>query len=574
MPYKTKILQLLYIFLGLGLFLLPLIHAWMIYPLAIENINTSYSALGGILPWSDAHGYYEGANHFLENGYLNAWNTRRPLNAILFSMRLFLANYNFKIALILQALLCGLTCMLVARSISNTFGKVASVATLFILFVFASVFIPTTLSETLGLTLGCLAFVFLWEGVQSKHAGLFFSAGLLLMVGLNTRAGAFFILPLVIAWLGYHFRNIADHQRFNWKISFLFALGLLCGCVFNFLLIKLYADPTTGGAAHGNFALTLFGLVSGGKTWSYAYTAFPELSTMSEASQAPFLYAKSWETFRAQPWNLMLGILQGWAVLMKAILSFFQTAFPNIVIKSLVRITGAIILFFGLRNFIRLYRNHPDTFGLLSIALLGMFLSAAGIWTDGGFRVFAVTVPFFAAAVGIVCSSFFTKITSPQKSFLNQKFPPSWHIRTTYILGYLLLAGGLLGPLVTHAFQTEPSVIPVFSCAKHETPFISNHLSSAPYVDLSTKREQFSSNMLRLNFESKEAFSKILDARSQYSKAPAVLGIVRDAKTGTQQYVIAPTNIFANPHLWVGLCATKIPGNDTIMQIQSFEVLK
>lgn len=574
MLHKTKILQPLYTLLGLSLFLLPLIHAWMIYPFAIESSWTNYSALGGILPWSDAQGYYSGASHFLEGGILDSWSTRRPLNAILFSMRLWLSNNDFKIALIMQALLCGASCLLVARSIICSFGKIAGLAALCILAIFASVFIPTTLSETLGLTIGCLAFVFLWEGVQSKKSGLLFSAGLLLIMGLNARAGAFFVVPLLILWLGYHFRNLASHQRFNWKISSLFTLGVLCGFIFNILLIKLYADPVNGGAAHSNFATVLFGLVSGGKGWFHVYS-LPEISGLSETEQANFLYAKSWEVFKAQPWNLLLGILRGWAGLMKGLLSFFQLELSGS-LKILVRVAGAIVLFFGLRKFIRLCKSksHRTEFGLLSVMLLGMFLSGAGIWTDGGFRVFAVTVPFFAAAVAIVFSSFFATASNNQESFFTKTSSQSWHTNINYFLSYTLLATALLGPLFIHAFHSAPERLPEFSCPKHETSFVTKQISGSPYIKLKEKGALFKESMLRTKMEDPAAFLSILEPNAPLTKTPAVLGIIRDAKTGRQQYVIAPTNIFANPHPWVGLCATKIPGNDTIIQIQSFEVLK
>lgn len=45
---KVLILKAFYLLLGMSLFLIPLIHAWMFYPLGIENINTRFSSAAQI----------------------------------------------------------------------------------------------------------------------------------------------------------------------------------------------------------------------------------------------------------------------------------------------------------------------------------------------------------------------------------------------------------------------------------------------------------------------------------------------------------------------------------------------
>ncbi|HEV2524586.1 MAG TPA: hypothetical protein VGU44_05600, partial [Gammaproteobacteria bacterium] len=505
---KALFFQFFYMVMGTALFLLPLIHAWMMYPLGLENQQTSYSALGGLIPWSDAEGYFQGANHFLETGVLNAWNTRRPLNAILFSIRLWLTNDNFRAALIIQALLCGISCVLVVKSVIGTFGKIAGIGTLFVLLAFAG-FIPTTLSETLGLTLGCLAFVFLWAAIQTQKNALFFSAGLMLMVGLNARAGAFLVIPLLILWLGYYFKNKSTDrllQAFNWKIAIIFTAGLLGGLLFNFTLIKLYADPSsTGGAMHGNFALTLYGLVSGGKMWNYAYTVFPELASKSEAELANFLYIQSFEQFKQNPLLLLLGFLRGWGGIIKGLISFFQADLSPLALKIFIRTLGFSFLTFGIWRLAKLYPIYKKEVGLLGIALLGMFLSAAGIWTDGGFRVFAVTVPFFAVAFGIVIGT--RRLSTAQ---IQNKSPVRWEIPVAYALSYTLIVSALIGPLFIKSIQAA-EVTPNFSCASNEIAIVAKNIAGAPYLNLANNVEKFSKNILDSILENKKPFLNILE---------------------------------------------------------------
>ncbi len=46
------------------------------------GINAAYSALGGTIPNSDAGGYLNGGHTFNQLGFLDNFNTRRPLNAL------------------------------------------------------------------------------------------------------------------------------------------------------------------------------------------------------------------------------------------------------------------------------------------------------------------------------------------------------------------------------------------------------------------------------------------------------------------------------------------------------------
>jgi hypothetical protein len=60
--------------LVLILFGLPLIYKW-------QTARFYGYMFGGLLPWSDAQGYYTGAHHLMYDGNLSSWATRRPLFA-------------------------------------------------------------------------------------------------------------------------------------------------------------------------------------------------------------------------------------------------------------------------------------------------------------------------------------------------------------------------------------------------------------------------------------------------------------------------------------------------------------
>lgn len=566
----------LYLSIGSIFFLLPLWHAWMVYPLGIENHMTNYSALGGLLPWSDAQGYYTGANKLLETGFLDDWNIRRPLNAILFAMRLWVTHNNFEAALILQALLCGISCLLVASSIQRTFGKLPSAITLLILFLFAATFIPTTLSESLGLTLGCLGFVLLWEAITSIkekiHLGLFFIASFILMVGLNVRAGAFFIFPLLILWFSFGFNNAHMSGRQRWLLILSFTLGIVAGALFNILLTKLNYPTADIAAPHGNFSYVLFGLVSGGKNWTHAtYLYSAELANKSEAEVAKFLYLKSWEVFRSNPFLLLMGIVKNLLGCFKGMVSFFCDLSIGTLLKALVRLLGFSIICLSTFRLKTLYRSYRLEIGFIATALLGIFLSAGIIWSDGGFRLFAVTVPFFAAAMGI--SSMMKEKISPslfsQKQLANFK-SPSFHWEAKLALGVclLLLMISVIGPVINRLHKSTSSF--QMYCAAHETALIVKDLAGAPHIDLSLKAGSFKKSLQDSFIENKEDFLKILELNS--SKNALTLALIFDSNTRQTMYILGPSAIFLGQNKWTGLCVSKIPHvNDMIRQVRTSE---
>jgi len=571
--HNRFILNIFAMFATILLFLAPLLNAWHLYLFGQESELTIYSALGGIIPWSDAAGYYSGANNLLWDGSLDYWNMRRPLNALLFSVRLWISNGDFKIALILQAILCALSAFWVAKTVSQTFGKMAGFLTLAVLFIFASVFIPTTLSETLGLTLGSLSFIALWQAIQQpQKVWIFFIAGCFLMIAQNTRAGALFIFPLLVIWLGYQNNNHSfQKNKFQLRIPLFFIFGIIIAFLYNLLLIKVYG-ASTDGTMHGNFATTLYGLVAGGKGWLHAYQTYPDIAaTSSEAAFAQFLFSKSFELFKSNPSLLVLGFLKGIGGLTKGFISFFQRDLSqNLVLKISIRFLGTLFLGFMLFRWKSLYKDYKKEIGLISICLFGMLISAGFIWADGSYRVFAATVPFLAAAVGIVLGTsrkipFLLNLSKINSSSFSESRNAIW-------LGSVLIIAALFIPL--HFKLSSHTVLPVFHCAANEKPFIIQNIQGIPYLNIEQNKEAFKNLMLKSVNENKEKFVKLLDLPG-LSQTP-ILALIYNLNTKTNQLVIAPSKLFEQNSARIGICTAPLPepeATDLIVQVKSFEGL-
>ena len=208
--------------------MVPLWNAWAYFPLG-DYFPTAYSAIGGIIPHSDANGYYEGAYNFLEVGHLNGWNMRRPINALFYAFRLGITGLNFYAALIIQTILAGICCGLASLAVLRTHGKIAAIVVFFGLFFAVSPYLAITLSESLGFVWGALAFAILWQGAALNNLRLFSFGALIFSIALNTRAGPFFILPFLILWGGYHFRS---SERLNLKAMAIVTFSIIFGFVF------------------------------------------------------------------------------------------------------------------------------------------------------------------------------------------------------------------------------------------------------------------------------------------------------------------------------------------------------
>ena len=102
------------------------------------------------------------------------------------------------------------------REIQVTHGSEAAVFVLIILFLFYRHHSGTVMSENLGVPMGVLGFALLWRGTAQEKSVLFWLGLFVTALALNARAGAFFILPILILWSGWVFREAG--RRFSLQV--------------------------------------------------------------------------------------------------------------------------------------------------------------------------------------------------------------------------------------------------------------------------------------------------------------------------------------------------------------------
>lgn len=119
-----------------------------------QTLLSSGVIFAGLLPNSDAAGYFAGALHFLEHGELTGWSTRRPLSTLYLASLLEFSGGSLQHALFtLTAFSAGAILTVIAvlgRSIG--LGASAVAATVLVPFYFPTV--GSVMSENIGLILG------------------------------------------------------------------------------------------------------------------------------------------------------------------------------------------------------------------------------------------------------------------------------------------------------------------------------------------------------------------------------------------------------------------------------------
>ncbi len=189
----------------------------------------------------------------------------------------------------------------------RSFGPASGALILYLLFIYYRQISGSTQTENLGLALGALGLTFLLRGARLKHlgfclAGLFWTA-----LGLNARPGPFFILPLLMLWMGLAF---AGFKRFGRLVSIgLLGAGVvLLTFVLNYALIRTISNPTS--AMFSRFPHTLYGLAVGGASWQQVYEDHPEAVDLPEKEQVRAIYNLAWEAIRARPDRFLRGVIR------------------------------------------------------------------------------------------------------------------------------------------------------------------------------------------------------------------------------------------------------------------------
>ena len=404
------------------------------------NSASAYS-IGGLVPGADTHEYFVSPVQHVLTGHWNVLASRRPIGAAFRETLEALSGFSYTRTLLVQALLCGVALHFAFRSVVAWRGLWSGIAFAAFVYVGARQYLPTLLTETLGLFWALLATGFFAQALRLRSLPHAFLGLTTIAIAQAVRMGSVFTIPALVLWIPFAFAK-GLRNRAMVLAAAAGIVGLILGI--QGLCASLYGDASTVTGA--NVGETLCGLAAG-KNWTACPEMFAaQLSHMTtEREKTAFLVAKAIELasenpkpmmFRAAenvrnflaglPRILLFGDFVGRPQLL--ILIFLAAVFPGLVLSWLMAVPGE-------RSF-------------WTAVFTSIIASAAVILQAGGWRAMLSTWPLVAC--------FFSLAFRPPPS-LNVE-PPKAEIsaRRGAWLVSALVGGIVAGPtLATLWYQHE-----------------------------------------------------------------------------------------------------------------------
>ncbi len=300
------------------------------------------------------------------------FSAARPLFTDLLATLLAITGRNLMITLAILTAINALASYLASQEILRTHGNFAAVFLFIFLFLYYRYrTIGTVMSENLGFPLGILGVALIWRGIAGRSHRLVLYGLLIITVALNARPGAFFILPAILLWGSWLFRE--SGRRFSWRFFLVGGGAIGAGFALNLLVIRLIGPSSS--VPFAQFSYALYGLASGGNSWSYVFQVHPELLQLVEPEKTRTIYNLAFELIRQHPNLIIQGALHNWSMLFSnswySLFSFIGG--ENDFINLLSRWILYMLCFLG---FLKWSRNIADPYlCFIGAATVGTFLS-------------------------------------------------------------------------------------------------------------------------------------------------------------------------------------------------------
>jgi hypothetical protein len=361
------------------------------------------SNIGGLIPFNDAHGHLASAFDQARDGSWIPFAQRRPLAAAFRATLLFFSDYSFAVMVLLQACLVAAAACLATYAVSVWRGIWAGLAFLGLVYIYARIFVPTSLTEPLGLFWALLSIPFFVEAIRSRSTPSALVGFAINSFALMTRMGSMFTIPLMLLWLVWQFGKGGIAKI---RIG-LVAIAIVLG-IYGLKRVLLKAYGTQAGELGGNFSYVICG-VSLGTNWqgcTEKLAAQGQALPSEEAKVERLLYGMAWQNFKEQPQVLIGRLLDGIATFAREFPDVLWMGYgvsipqPDWVFRGILTAMSLAGLALVLR---RRARMPEATFWALLWA--GIILSSSIVYFDDGARTLAASQPLIALFFAIGMSN-------------------------------------------------------------------------------------------------------------------------------------------------------------------------
>jgi hypothetical protein len=390
---------------------------------------------------------------------------------------LWLAHGDLKATLLVLCLLSGAASCLFIETCRRAFGEVTAVGAGTLIFVFYGRFVDTPGTEQLGLILGLIATALLLEAASSHHRGAAWWGLFLLGMALIARAGAFFVLPAVALWIALSLRRARGGMlwlqlaRGSCTIALAFAL--------NALLFR--SVGSSDQPPFGNFAFTLYGLVTGGHGWIAAYTLHPDLAQLPFNVRCREVYALAWQEFTRRPGLTLVGAARYLAEFFAPTASgmfgfvvaqrFTEGELPTLlrVFDVAARLALLSMFVWGARCALAFKRNPRCS--LLLYAAAGLLASVPFVppADSDQTRAYAATIPLIVLVASFGLEDVTRRVRGAALALPSSLDRPRWALPAS--LGVSLVVAAVAGPVLVLSRATRQTAAatacPVGQASRH-----------------------------------------------------------------------------------------------------------
>jgi hypothetical protein len=352
-----------------------------IFNTALHPANR-FNLIGGLLPNADPSFYLSLANQWSDGIRVVTPQTTRQFFPCFLSAMLWICRRDLKMIVSVFTLITGVLSFLAWRQVRITFGWLGATLFLALVFFFYRCEVVGLLrTEQLGLWFALIALTLMLQGLREKRQGLWCTGLFSLVMGLNSRAGPYFMIPLVVLYSGWIFRR----GRWGWRS--ILSAGLVClgAMLLNYACYWIFFAPPRPTS---NFWLCFYGMLTGGN-W---VTAMNELGV--EYSRTNLVArAKGLALLSAQPWLVLKGFLKACVFVWNTNM-FYGVPPAAETFRSWMKwltVLGAVVPW----SWAVAHRKRAELEWFVLLIVLGVLMSLpfAPPW-DGGRRVYAVAFPF------------------------------------------------------------------------------------------------------------------------------------------------------------------------------------
>ncbi len=334
-----------------AIFALPLAGMW-------ASGITEAQVIGGLLPTADAGLYYTDALRLLDGGQFSFFSSRRPIFAAFLSSILHYSGNNLQISLAVIVFFVLVGIYISSETIRQTIGKPAVIVFLILNFFFIRKYTGRVMTENLGFIFGLLSITLLIIGVK-RSIQLIWGLGIFsLTLALNTRAGPFLILPLLVVWAWFTEKELKKRII----ASSIALVAIILGFLFNTLVFRLFGNPN--GIPFANFLESFYGMVRGGIGWGAIYKEHPNLLGLDDQLLVKTGIPLVVEAFKANPLLLLNAVTKEYSNFFNpsSLNSMFSFVYSeNRSIFTLVQILFQVLCYFGLFSIWKNMRNSVNS---------------------------------------------------------------------------------------------------------------------------------------------------------------------------------------------------------------------